>query len=340
METLVKRIQLLLNISVTGNLDEITLAAIKNKILSDPTSGLLKTKIYNLSGVDAEYFLGEVYDWLLTRVSHERSIPENKIVLELKKELEEVPMAPKQEEISRNLDTSGEQFVGNIAGKATEHLLSPGEYMDSIAAEKEYIFLHHTAGWEDPFKQIDIWNNDNIGRVGTHYVIGGSNIKNLPSENNGKIVRAIPMDNWAYHLGGPSTGIDQYMEKHSIGIELCNFGKLTGDGKTWAGQSVHEDQIYTLAENFRGYRKWHQYSDKQIASLRSLIIALANKYSIDVRGEGLIKWIRAGKISDAFEYKEPAANGEVKGLLSHTNVRRDKTDISPQSNLIEMLLSI
>ena len=42
----------------------------------------------------------------------------------------------------------------------------------------------------------------------------------------------------------------------------------------------------------------------------------------------------------AFDWKEDAYYGRVKGLLTHTNTRKDKTDLFPQQEIIDMILSL
>jgi len=46
------------------------------------------------------------------------------------------------------------------------------------------------------------------------------------------------------------------------------------------------------------------------------------------------------KGADAFEFNEDAYYGRVKGLWTHTNTRKDKTDMFPQTELLDMLLSL
>jgi len=38
--------------------------------------------------------------------------------------------------------------------------------------------------------------------------------------------------------------------------------------------------------------------------------------------------------------EEDAYYGRVKGLLTHTNTRKDKTDLFPQQEVIDMILSL
>ena len=50
-------------------------------------------------------------------------------------------------------------------------------------------------------------------------------------------------------------------------------------------------------------------------------------------------WIKE-RGADAFEFNEDAYYGRVKGLLTHTNTRKDKVDMFPQPELMDMLLSL
>ena len=46
------------------------------------------------------------------------------------------------------------------------------------------------------------------------------------------------------------------------------------------------------------------------------------------------------KGDDAFEFNEDAYYGRVKGLWTHTNTRKDKVDMFPQQELMDMLTSL
>lgn len=224
-----------------------------------------------------------------------------------------------------------------------EHMLDSDEYVVTYGEkrEKDYIFLHHTAGGNNPYSTIDYWNADNRGRIGTHFVIGGQKIDNGDSEYDGIVLKCIPDEYFAFHLGGKTKhGIDSYMHQHSIGIEICNFGWLqekNGAFYTYVGTRADDDQIVDLGYDFRGYRYWHKYSNAQINSTYFLLKHLSKRFDIDLE-IGLKEWILNDK--DAFGYKTDAVSGKVKGLLSHTNVRKDKSDIFPQKEMLEMLKSL
>lgn len=198
----------------------------------------------------------------------------------------------------------------------------------------DYVFLHHTAGWHNPYNTIRNWANDNRGRVATEFVLGGPSIKGNDDKYDGVMVQAFPEGNYGWHLGKNGS---QYMHIHSTAIEVCNFGYVV-NGKAYQGTTVDESQIVTLDKPFRGHSTWHRYSDAQIEALRLWILWIAERDNINVR-RGLPKLIKE-KGADAFEFNPKAYYGEVKGLWTHTNTRKDKVDMFPQQELMDMLVSL
>jgi hypothetical protein len=214
-----------------------------------------------------------------------------------------------------------------------QDFLPKGEYKEG-PTKKEYVFLHHTAGWHNPYKTIRNWANDTRGAVATEFVLGGPSIKGNDDKYDGVLVQAFPEGAYGWHLGKNGS---QHMHTHSVGIEVCNFGWIK-DGKTYAGATADRSQIVTLAQPFRGHKTWHRYSDTQIEVLRKWILWIAERDSIDVR-KGLVEEIRA-KGAAGFEFNEDAYYGRIKGLWTHTNTRKDKVDMFPQQELMDMLLSL
>ena len=118
------------------------------------------------------------------------------------------------------------------------HFLPVGEYK-SGPTNKEYCFLHHTAGWHNPYNCIDQWGRDSRGAVATEFVLGGPSVKGNDESYDGVMVQAFPEGAYGWHLGKNGS---QHMHTHSVGIEVCNFGYVK-DGKTYAGTRVHESQL-------------------------------------------------------------------------------------------------
>ena len=227
-------------------------------------------------------------------------------------------------DISENINTDLE---------IDQHILPKGEYKPG-PTKKEYCFLHHTAGWHNPYNTINAWGRDKRGAVATEFVLGGPSVKGNDDKYDGTLVQCMPEGAYGWHLGKNGS---QHMHTHSVAIEVCNFGSIKG-GKTWAGTVAAESQIVKLPKVFRGAQYWHRYSDKQIEVLRQWILYIADRDNIDVR-KGLVEEVKA-KGADGFGWNADAYYGKVKGLWTHTNTRKDKVDMFPQPELLDMLLSL
>lgn len=250
-------------------------------------------------------------------------------------------VGPKTLEAMGILDTDlAKQYFDTESGlRIHHHHLPKGEYIEpherKYGLGNHYVFIHHTAGWNNPYRVIDSWGRDSRGRVATEFVIGGQKITDNNASYDGQVLQAFPEGCQGWHLGKTGSGL---MARASVGIEICAFGYLK-NGKTYVGTTPHPDQISTLDQPFRGFDQWHKYSDEQIKSTEKLLEFIAERDNIDIR-EGLVTWIRKFGPHKAFEFQEDAYKGTVKGLLTHTNVRKDKFDNFPQPELIDMLLSL
>ena len=231
--------------------------------------------------------------------------------------------------------------------KIYDNLLSDEEYIKK-ETHKDTIWLHHTAGgsrpdwtiggWEKDFQKDDSGNPilDTNGvpkplKVGTHYVIGRKSSTNGDSLWDGAIIRAFEDKYWAYHLGVNNNSLN--LNSRSIGIEICNYGPLTlknGTFFNYVNKPINQSEVVELEKPFRGYKYWEKYTDAQIESTRKLILYLSNKWGIEIQS-GIYN-------NEWFEYSDGwFTNG---GLRSHTQVRKDKFDIFPQKEMIEMLNSL
>ena len=230
-------------------------------------------------------------------------------------------------------DASEKTFKTDNGLIINRHHMKSGEYLEG-PSKKEYVFLHHTAGWNNPFKTIDHWERDTRGRVATEFVLGGQKVTDSNTDYDGVMVQAFPEGGYGWHLGKNGS---QHMHNHSVGLEVNNFGWIE-NGKTYAGSRADISQIVTLNEEFRGHKTWHRYSDAQIESIRLWLHYIAERDNIDIR-EGLPTWIKERGVK-AFDWNSDAYYGKVKGLLTHTNTRKDKSDMFPQPELMDMLVSL
>lgn len=201
-----------------------------------------------------------------------------------------------------------------------DYFLKDSEYF-TYDAPKSQIVLHHTVSSGNAINVISGWNRDGI-RIGTAFVI----------DRNGVIFRAFDEDKWAWHLGTKLAN-NTALNKNSIGIELCTWGGLTKKGSKYYshfGVEVTADEVYDVGYKFRGYRYYQKATDMQLGAAKVLIRELSKRYNIPVR-----------RIYDAswFEYNQNAIS-ETPGLWTHVNYRKDKSDLCPQPELINMLNSL
>lgn len=197
--------------------------------------------------------------------------------------------------------------------------------------KKTQIFLHHTAGRGSGEGVFNGWKS-NKDRVATCVAI--SRDKGI----NGQIVQGYSSKYWAYHLGLKSSTFEKFgipfkwLDKTSIGIEICNWGCLTKTARgyeSWANVIVPEEDVYTYEQPFRGYKYYQKYTDEQIESVRQLLVYWNKIYGIPIEYKGY----------EIFDVDPRSLKGET-GVYTHCSVRYDKTDIHPQPEMIQMLESL
>ena len=223
--------------------------------------------------------------------------------------------------------------------------LNKGEYYEEVVTKKT-IYIHHTAGGHRPDWTIAGWNADKSSsggklQVATAFVLGGLSTTDKDASWDGVICKCFPEEKWAHHLGTKASN-NVILNKESIAIEICNYGPITKstDGKfyNYVNKQVPAEMVVELAKPFQAYKFYHKYSDKQIVSLKELLLDLSARFKIDLKS-GLQPLLLQNKGNDAFLLNKDAQAGKP-GLWTHTNVRKDKFDCVPQDNLIAMIKSL
>lgn len=196
--------------------------------------------------------------------------------------------------------------------------------------EKTQIVIHHTVSGGSAKAVASFWEG-RPGRISTCIIIDKEGIpyQLFSSKYSGG------------HIGGRDT-LKASFEKfnlsyrecnlNSIGVELISWGGLKKiDNKFYNcyGGEVKDDQITHIEGGFRGYDYFDSYTQKQIETLKELLIFWKDRYGIPLDY----------KYEDFFEISENALKGE-KGLYSHVAFRLDKSDCFPDEKLINMLKSL
>jgi len=225
-----------------------------------------------------------------------------------------------------------------------DQILGNGEFY-STETKKDTLYFHHTAGSHRPDWVINGWDtDDNVNSatgkktpraVGTSFVIGGISTTDKNADFDGVIYRAFNEKYWTHHLGTKYAN-NTTLNKQSIGIEVCNYGPLTlgkdGVFYNYVNKPVPKEMVVKLDKIFKGFLYYHAYTDKQIQTLKDLSIFLKSKFPEITFNTPLTS-------VEGFELSNDAKSGKP-GIYSHTNVRSDKFDMSPQPKLIEMIKTL
>ena len=180
---------------------------------------------------------------------------------------------------------------------------------------KTAIVLHHSASPDNAKNMFSIWQNDNWGAVATSIGI----------ERSGKIVRGFDESFWGWHTAGSQ------FDASFVACEVMNWGWLTErEGKfyNYTGNEVSKEQVEEV--NFRGIKYFHKYSKEQIKSLKYWILLNALRFDIPLQYNH----------KDLWELCHDAQMNRRMGIFTHNSFRLDKSDISPQMEMVEMLKSL
>ena len=182
--------------------------------------------------------------------------------------------------------------------------------------DKRQIVLHHTVSNGNAKNVINWWKTDKK-RIATAFVIDGEGI----------IHQAFNSAYWGHHLGTKEVN-NTILNKQSIGIEICSWGPLTKKGDkffSFTGKEIPLQEVIFYKDKFRGNHYYHKYNDKQLETLKNLIIYLSEKYKIPAHYK-----------SDMWDISRSAVSGSP-GIYTHVSFRKDKSDCHPQLELIKLL---
>lgn len=206
------------------------------------------------------------------------------------------------------------QFLEQIIN----HPLTDNQYFKDKYTKRQ-IVLHHTVS-NGNAKNVINWWQKNKERIGVAFVIN----------REGVIFKAFSSAHWAHHLGTKEIN-NTILNKQSIGIELCSWGMLTEKNGRYVNcnnEVINQEEVIKYNYIFRGSRYFQSYTDKQILSLKQLLIYLCDSYNIPKTYN-----------SDMWVYSKAALSGD-KGIFTHVSYRKDKSDCHPQKELIDVLKNL
>ncbi len=211
---------------------------------------------------------------------------------------------------------------------------TPRKFYSEKEHAKKQICLHHTVS-----------GNGYSGDVATFFSRGY--IPAYMIERNGNIHQFYDSKFSGIHLGIPietfkERGIPyQKLDLSCIGIELDSWGfVLEYKGKFYPAKFENgkfvprldcnpiENYPEQYCSKYRGFEFYERYTPQQLASSERLSKFLMQKHKI-----------QNNYMSDMWEVCNRALKG-YEGIFSHTSYRKDKFDVHPQPELINLLKSL
>ena len=196
---------------------------------------------------------------------------------------------------------------------------------------KKQIVLHHTASGRGVDGDFRHWLS-NTERVATCVII----------DADGIVHQCFNSKYWGHHLGitfagnkiplnYKTTQNNIKLNKESIAVEIDAWGGLTNKNGKWlsyTGKEVPKENVIEYPTGFRGYYGFERYTDKQIETVKKLLIYWNEIYKIPLSYN-----------QDMWNVNEKALSGNS-GIWTHASYRSDKSDCHPQENLVSMLKSL
>lgn len=160
-------------------------------------------------------------------------------------------------------------------GKAVEQIKSPHTSGDFAQAPK-IVVMHYTAG--SSARSSANWFKNPGSSASAHVVIA----------RDGTVLQCVSFDKVAWHAGKSRWGSIVGLNRHSIGIELANWGPLksaNGGWQSYSGQRI-ADPVLAVHRNgnpdgSRTPMGWEPYPEAQIDAAKAVVRALVEKYGIE-----------------------------------------------------------
>lgn len=182
--------------------------------------------------------------------------------------------------------------------------------------QKEQIVIHHTVSGPGISGDLATWKNFD-SHIATCVII----------ERDGSIKQLFNSAYWGYHLKCGNENLD----KHSIAIELDNWGQLTE--KNGYYYNVYNERvdvpIVYYPAGFREENIFEAYTREQLWSLGQLLLLWNKNYNIPLDYN-----------SDMWDISQRALEG-TPGIWAHVSFRSSgKWDAHPDPQLISLLKSL
>lgn len=165
------------------------------------------------------------------------------------------------------------QRVYHDNGSAVSYLESPN-HSGSFSAPPRYLIIHYTAG--GGANGSISWLRNPAAQASAHFVIG----------RDGTCTQLLKLDRIGWHAGTSRWGSIRGLNRHSIGIELANWGRLLPSGDGWrstTGASVDTSRVVSAAHKHTpgDVEGWESFTEAQIDTAVELASTLAAHFDWD-----------------------------------------------------------
>jgi len=134
-----------------------------------------------------------------------------------------------------------------------------------------FLVIHYTAG-----ASLDSsvrWMQQRQAQASAHLVIG----------RDGTVVQMVPFNRIAWHAGRSSWGGLDGLNRHSLGIELDNWGHLTRRGAdrwvSWMGREIDPSEVMEATHRHGAPSGgWHTFTPVQVEATIQVGMLLREKY--------------------------------------------------------------
>ncbi len=165
---------------------------------------------------------------------------------------------------------SNHRLIGDD-GTPVPFRASPNVGSGTLTAK--YLIMHFTAG-SSAQESID-WLANPAAKASAHVVIG----------RDGRITQMVPFNKVAFHAGASRWEGIEGLNRHSIGIELDNAGRLVRKGgkwQAWFGGSFKDSEVMeAVHKNESTSCGWHIYPTAQLEAAVQLSALLVERYGLE-----------------------------------------------------------
>ena len=158
----------------------------------------------------------------------------------------------------------------------------------------KYLVLHYTAA--TTMASTINWFQNPQAQASAHLLIG----------RDGAVHQFAPFNVVTWHAGRSSWKGTEWLNRHAIGIELVNGGRLARKGEQWIcpvdNRPVRpEDVLMAVHKNENQVAAWHKYTARQLEVTLKIASLLVDRYNLqDVLGHDDVSPIRKSDPGPAF----------------------------------------